>query len=836
MKPALNGLLADARYALRSLLRNPMLTLVAVATLAIGTGAATATFAVVNSVLIEPLDYPEGDEVVAIWHDAPGAPFPLEGGGLFASASMLFTYTDETRVLESIGLWTPGVATITGDGEPEEVPRVAVTLGVLEALGVPPLLGRWFNANDVVDTGRTVMLSHGYWQRRFGGDPTVIGRVMTLNAQPTQIIGVMPRGFTIADQEADLFIGPMSFDRASLPLGPFAYYGVARLKPGVTVADANADIARMIPIWLESWPSGIEGLQAFIDMRVAPAVRPLKADVVGAIGDVLWLVMAAIGVVLVIACANVANLLLIRAAARRHELAVRAALGAGVGRLRRALRLEGVAIGLVSGVVGVFIAEAGLRVLFALSPANLPRLTEVALDAEVIAAALAAASLAGFIVGLVAAAKVRDAQLNEGLHAGGRTSSGGREQHRIQHSLVVAQVALAVVVLVCAGLAIRTIDALRAVDPGFAGAEQVQTLRISMRAGQVPEPERVARRQQEIVEAIAALPGVSAVGFASSMPMDQFNLIGGAVEIEGRPQDVSAAGTGVRRFKMVSPDYFAAVGIRLIAGRGISWTDLQDGQPVVLVSENMARELWGDPTAALGKRLRQQQDARWREVIGVVADVREDGLRAPAPTVVYWPSLRRDIWPDTTTLAAPVVSRSVVIAVRSRLAGTSGFNAQVQDAVWSVDPDLPLIWVRTLAEIYDRSLARTTFTLVMLAIAASASLLLGAVGLYGVLSYAVSLRRREIAIRMALGAEQRDVRWRFVRHGVGLAAVGIAIGVVAAATVSRLMASFLYGVQPIDPFTYVAVAVGLVLVAALASYLPARRASNVDPTESLAAE
>jgi predicted permease len=604
----------------------------------------------------------------------------------------------------------------------------------------------------------------------------------------------------------------------------------------VTVADANADIARMIPMWLESWRSGIEGLQAFIDMRIAPAARPLKQDVVGAIGDVLWLVMAAIGVVLVIAGANVANLLLIRATARRHELAVRAALGAGVGRLRRALRLEGVAIGLVSGVVGVFIAEAGLRVLFALSPANLPRLTEVALDAEVIAAALAAASLAGFIVGLVAAAKVRDAQLNEGLHAGGRASSGGREQHRIQHSLVVAQVALAVVVLVCAGLAIRTIDALRAVDPGFSGAEQVQTLRISMRAGQVPEPERVARRQQEIVEAIAALPVVSAVGFASSMPMDQFNLIGGAVEIEGRPQDVSAAATGVRRFKNVSPDYFAAVGITLLAGRDISWTDLHEGRPVVLVSENMARELWADPTAALGKRLRQQQDARWREVIGVVADVREDGPRAPAPTVVYWPSLRRDIWPDTAALAAPVVSRSVVIAVRSRLAGTDGFHAQVEEAVWSVDPNLPLIWVRTLAEIYDRSLARTTFTLVMLAIAASASLLLGAVGLYGVLSYAVSLRRREIAVRMALGAEQRDVRRRFVRHGVGLAAVGIAIGVVAAATVSRLMASFLYGVRPIDPFTYVAVAVGLVLVAALASYLPARRASNVDPTESLAAE
>ena len=439
MKLALNGLLSDGRYALRSLLRNPVLTLVAVATLAIGTGAATATFAVVNSVLIEPLAYPEADEVVAIWHDAPGAPFPLEGGGLLAAASMLFTYADESRVFESIGLWTPGVATITGDGEPEEVPRVAVTLGVLETLGVPPLLGRWFHADDVVDTGRTVMLSHGYWQRRFGADPAVIGRVITLNAQPTEIVGVMPRGFRIADQDADLFIGPMSFDRASLPLVPFAYYGVARLRPGMTSADANADIARMLPIWFRSWPfRGDPG--AIEEMRISPAVRPLKQDVVGQIGDVLWLVMAAIGIVLVIACANVANLMLIRAAARARELAIRAALGAGVGRLRRALRIEGLAIGLASGLVGIAVAAAALRVLFALAPANLPRLTEVALDAEVIAAALAAAALAGFIVGLVAAAKVRDANVNPGLHAGGRTSSSGREQHRTQHSLVVERI------------------------------------------------------------------------------------------------------------------------------------------------------------------------------------------------------------------------------------------------------------------------------------------------------------------------------------------------------------------------------------------------------------
>ena len=839
MRTPWSALLGDARYALRALLARPAITAVAVATLAIGSGAATTTFAVVDSILLEPLAYPEADEVVAIWHEAPGAAFPLEDGGLLASASMLFTYADENRVFESIGLWTPGLATVTGDGEPEEVPRVGVTTGVLEALAVPPLLGRWFDDNDLVDAGRTVILSHGYWQRRFGGDPAAIGRVITVNEQPTQIIGVMPQGFRIADTEADLLIGPMPFDRASLMLPPFAYYGVARLRPGMTVADANADIARMLPIWLESWPPqpGADPRVYVDDWRIRPSVRPLKQDVVGGVGDLLWLIMAAIGLVLMIACANVANLMLIRAAARRHELAIRAALGAGVGRLRRALQLEGVAVGVVSGLVGLAIGEAALRLLFAVAPANVPRLTEVALDGDVIVAALAVASLAGFIVGLVAAGRVRAVELNEGLHAGGRTSSGGREQHRIQQTLVVAQVALAVVVLVCAGLAIRTVDALRAVDPGFAAAEQIQTLRISMRAGQVAEPERVVARQRAILDALAALPGVTGVALASTMPMDGSSVFGDTVELEGRPLDAVASEPSVRRFKYVSPGLFNVVGTPVLAGRDFSWADLDDYRPVVLISANMARELASEPAAAVGKRLRVPGEAGWREIIGVVADVREDGLREPAPTIVYWPSFMRERQPLRPDLGdIVVVSRSVVVAIRGPLAGTEGFYRQVQEAVWTVDPNLPITSVRTLADIFDQSLERTTLTLVALVGAAAAALMLGIVGLYGVLSYAVSLRRREIAIRLALGAVERDVRRQFVGRGVALATFGIAIGVVAAAGVARLMTSLLYDVEPVDPLTYAAVAIALIGVAALASYVPARRASAVDPAESLAAE
>jgi predicted permease len=817
--------MADVWYALRSLRSSPVLAAVAVATLAIGCGAVTTTFAVVDRILLEPLPYPDADRVVAVWLDAPGATLPVDRGGLPLSGSMARTFAEQNRVFENVGVWTPGVATITGDGEPEEVPRIAVTVGLLEALGVQPLLGRWFGAADF-GGGQRVMLSYGYWQRHFGGDANVVGRTLTVNSQSSEIVGVMPRGFRVADTEADLLMGPMLFDPSTLTLAPFAYFGVARLKPGMTIADADADIARMVPVWQRSWPAaaGVDATVYSDVWKIGPAVRPLKQDVVGDVGDLLWLFMATIGVVLLIACANVANLMLIRGAARQHELAIRAALGAGIARLRRAALLECLVVALLGGIAGLAIADAALRALAAFGPTALPRLREVALDGDVTAIALAAALFAGVFVGLVLASRVDSRAVQEGLHAGGRTSSAGRAQQRVQCSLVVAQVALAVVVLVCAGLSLRTVAALRAVAPGFSNPEQVQTLRISMRGNQVPDPVVVARRHQAILDGLAALPGVTAAGLASSMPMDGFNALGDSVEVEGQPPEPI-----VRRFKGLSPGALAAIGVPLLAGRDYSWADLFEYRPVVMISERMARELWTEPAAAVGKRLRLIESDPWREIIGVVADVREDGLRKPAPEIVYFPTLtRQDSEAD--------VYRSVIVAVRSSRAGTDELNRQIEQAVWSVDPNLPLTWVRTLEDIYDESLSRTTFAVVTLAVAASAALALGVIGLYGVLSYAVSLRRREIAIRLALGAQQREVRRRFVTNGVALASAGIAIGVVAAAGVTRLMASLLYEVAPVDPLTYAAVAVALVVVAALASYVPARRASAVDPAESLAAE
>jgi putative ABC transport system permease protein len=825
-----------ARDGLRALRRKPGLTAMAVLTLAIGIGAATVTFAVVDRVLIEPLPYPDSHELVAVYHVAPGAEGQEWADSMLASASMLATYAEESRTFEHVGAWTAGLATITGDGSAEEVSRIAVGDGLLQALAVPALLGRSFGAEEFrPGAAPTIVLGYGFWQRRFGGDASVIGRTLIVNARPAEIIGVMPRGFRIADVDADLLL-PMRFDRAQLQLEPFAYSGIARLKPGVSLGEANADVARMLPIWLRSWPAppGTNASKYSDEWRIAPSLRPLKEDVVGHAGELLWLAMAAIAVVLLIACANVANLMLVRCASREHELAIRAVLGAGRRRLTTALVLEGVAIGVMGGALGIGFAALGRKPLLALAPANLPRLAEVALNAEIVTLSLAVSVLAGLVVGLVSSARLAPARLAEGLHAGGRTSSETRAQRRIQRALVVGQVALAVVVLVCAGLLVRTAVALRAVDPGFVGADQVQTLRISMRVGQVPDPLQVARRQQAIVEGLDSLPGVNAVGFASSVPMDDFNHLGATVEVEGRSAEPVA-----RRLKNVSPGFFDAAGLALLAGRDLSWTDLYDDRSVVLVSENLAGELSASPAQALGKRIHVAGDGddRWREIVGVVRDVREDGLRAPAPAIVYVPSLRQAAASQVGFVGGPVqVSRSVIIAVRSRLAGTDALLRGIQGAMRAVDADLPITSVRTLGDIYDESLARTTFAVVMLVVTACAALALGVVGLYGVLSYAVSLRRREIAIRLALGAGERSTRRRLVREGVALAGVGIAIGLVVAAGVTRLMVSLLYGVQPVDLPTYAAIAIGLALVAALASYLPARRASAVDPVAALAAD
>jgi putative ABC transport system permease protein len=832
--PWLDTLARDSRYALRSLRRNPTFTAVALLTLALGIGANTAVFSVLDGVLLKPLPYPDAERLVAVWHTAPGSPgLATVSGDLRLSQSMYVTYAEQNRTLDAIGLWAPAAMTVTGMGDPEQVRGILVSDGTLQALNVAPVVGRWIGATDQTPGAPdTVMVGYGYWQRRFGGDRSVVGRSITVGSRPREIVGVMPRGFRIVTAEPDL-IAVIPLVRSRLILAGFGFEAVARLKPGVTITEANADVARMLPIWMGAWPTITGGdKRVYETWRIAPALRPLKQDVVGSVGSALWLVMGTIAIVMLIACANVANLLLVRAESRQQELAVRAALGASAGRIVRALLLESVWLGVIGGALGVALAYAALRPLVSLAPAGLPRITEIAIDGRSLAFATLVSVMAGVVFGVIPAMKYRRPRIAETLHAGGRSSSDSRQRHRARGVLVVAQVSLALVLLIGSGLMIRTFQALRAVEPGFTHPEQLQTMRISIPVGLMRDAERVTRAQNAILEKLTAIPGVSAAAFATVMPAEGFAPDWDLINVEGQPIMRDGQTPPMRIFKSVSPGLFEAAGTRIVAGRDYTWEDLYSRRNVAIVSENLARELWGTAAAAIGKRVRTLETVAWREVVGVVQDVSENGLQQPAPAIVYWPALMPSLYEAGKTDA----SQTVTFVVRSGAAGTEGLLNQMRQAVWSVNPGLPMASVRTMQEIYDQSMARTSFTLVMLAIAGAMALVLGIVGIYGVISYAVSQRTREIGIRLALGARPRELEQMFVRHGLMLTAIGVVIGLGVAVGLSRLMSSLLYGVSALDPITFAAVPLVLATAAALASYLPARRVAAVDPVEALKAE
>jgi len=832
--PVLESLERDARHGLRLLRRSPLFTTVALLTLAIGIGANTAVFSIVDSVLLRPLRYPKAEEVVAIRQMAPGAAGLADvSDGLRLSPSMYFTYAEHNRTFQALGVWAADTASVTGVTEPEQVRLVEVTDGVLQSLGVPPAAGRWLSAADQVPGGpETVMLSYGYWQRRFGGERAAIGRNIRVDARLRQIVGVMPAGFRFANTDFDL-IAPLAFHRDSLILAGFGYQGVGRLRPGATVTQADADLARLLPVWMDSWSNG-PGTDPHIyeTWRITPAIRSLQKDVVGNVRDVLWAVMGTIGLVMLIACANVTNLLLVRAEARQQELALRAALGAGTSQIVRGLLVESVMLGLMGGVLGVGLALLGLSLFRAIGPANLPRLAEISIHPAALAFTFAVSLLSGLLLGLIPALKYAGSRISTTLRSAGRTASVSRERHRARNMLAVSQVAMALVLLVRAGLMIRTFQALRSVQPGFTRAERIQLMRISIPPSLVPDSERVVRMQNEIVDKLSAIPGVKTVAFATEMPMEGFPSSWDAIQTEDKP----TAGNEIpplRLFQSISPGLFETTGTSLVAGRDFTWTDLYGRRPVAIVSENLARELWGSPAAAVGKRIGTTlARSSLHEVVGVVENVRENGVQEPPPPTVYWPSFGVDLYDPAHVDAA----RTVTFAIRTGQAGREGLLGQVNRAVWSVNASLPLASVRTMQEVYDLSLERTSFTLLMLGIASAMAMLLGIIGIYGVISYAVSQRRREIGIRVALGAAPAELKRMFVRYGLALAGTGVVIGLGAAAVLTRLMKSLLFGVTPLDPLTYAAVPLVLAAAALLASYLPARRAALVDPVEALKAE
>jgi putative ABC transport system permease protein len=812
--------------ATRRLLRTPLFSAVAVLTLALGIGANAAIFSVVNGVLLKPLPFHDSNRLVGVWHTAPGMNLPLLNQG----PTNYFVYRDENRTFEDFALWDGAAFSITGTGEPERVQGLIVTDGLLPILRVDPVAGRRFSReDDQPGAPDRLMLTHTFWQRKFGGDVGAVGRTLTVDGRPYEIIGVLPQSFRFLDRTPQIIV-PMRFDRAKIFVGNFSYQGIARLKPGVTIEQANADVARMLPLTVERFPlpPGFSR-QMFDEARIGPKVRPLSEDVIGDVGQMLWILLGTVGVVLLIACANVANLFLVRSEGRQQELAIHAALGASRGRITWELLAESLVLALAGGVVGLGIAYAGIRALGAIAPDGLPRVEEITIDPTVLAFTFAISMLAGLLFGLLPVIKFANPQLTGALKEGGRSSSVGKARHRARNTLVVAEVALAVVLLVASGLMIRTFQAMRQVDPGFRDPRSVLTLRVSIPPAIAPDQVQTARMHEQIAQRIAQVPGVTAVGVTSSITMDG-NDSNDPMFVE----DFPSAGDRIpalRRYKWIGPGYFAAMGNRIVAGRDLEWNDAYNTTPVVVVSEGFAREYWKDPALAIGRRVRNTPKSPWRTIVGVAGDERDDGVTKAAPTIIYWPAVVRDQWQPGLQ-----VQRSMGYAIRSERSESPTLLKEVQAAVWSVNPSLPLAGVQTLEEIHSDSMAQTSFALVMLSIAAGVALLLGVVGIYGVIAYIAAQRTREIGIRMALGAAQRDVSALFLRHGLMLSAIGIAIGLAGAAALTRLMASMLFGVNPLDWITYVAVAVGLGATALLASYLPAARAARLDPSVALRAD
>jgi predicted permease len=817
------------RQVFRRLGRAPLFTALTLITLAVGIGATTLIFSVLDGVLLKPLPYPHPEQLIGVWYSTP----KVNIKDLNIAPFLYFPILEQNRTLEAIGAYQGDSLSITGTGQPEQVSGLDVTQEVLPMLGVKPALGRLFTqADDKAGAPETVLLSYAYWQKKFGGSRSVLGQNITTDGKPRQIIGVLPKGFHFLNRDDVALMVPMQWDRSKTKLGNFSYEGLARLKPGVTMDQASADLQRLIPVAIHSFPAPAGFSPALFEAaHFRTNLRPLKQDVVGDVGSVLWVLMGSIVGVLLIACANVANLLLVRVEGRRQELAVRAALGAGWRRIAGDLLLESVVLALMGGVLGLGLAYAGLRALVALAPAGLPRIHEIGLNLPVLLFTLGLAVLAGLVIGLIPVLKYAGGQVNASLREGGRALSQSRERHKARNTLVVVQVALALVLLICSGLMIRTFGKLERVNPGFTDPDSLQSFRIFIPSTQVPEtqPEKVMRTEQAILDKLAALPGVRSAAISTAIPMsgNNSNDLIFARDRTYRDGEIPP----IRRFKFVSPGLLKTMGTPLIAGRDFTWDDIYNKLPVAMVSENFAREYWGSVQNALGKQIRTNSTDDWRQIVGVAGNVYDDGVTEKAPTAVYWPLMSANFRGDKVD-----IRRFVSFMIRTPQAGSQAFMNEVRRAVWSVDSDVPLADPNTEGYYYTRSMARTSFTLVMLAIAGAMALLLGVVGIYGVIAYSVSQRTREIGIRMALGAQRGAIVGMFVRGGLLLAGIGIACGLVAAFAAMRLMASLLFGVSPIDPLTYAAITVVVFATAWLACWLPSRKAAAVDPMNALRAE
>jgi predicted permease len=821
--PTLESLWADTKHVLRRLRRAPLFTAIALITLAVAVGANTVIFSVVNGVLLTPLSYPNPDRLIAVDHSSQQMGFRKMG----IAPSIYFVYREQNTTLADIGAYDDDELDVTGAEAPEHVRVLDVTDGTLPLLGVSPALGRLFTRqDDAPGAAQTVVLTYPYWQQRFGGASSVIGSSITVGGVPREIVGALPQTFHFLDQKDPSLILPMQWDRATTTLGSFNANAIARLKPGVNLQQATADLERLLPVVARTFPPP-EGLSVsfYQSMHCTPSLMPLKDEVIGNVQNVLWILLASTILVLLVACANVANLLLVRVEGRHHEFAIRYAIGAARKGISADILLESTLLGLIGSLIGLLLALGTMRVIVELGATNIPRIRDISITPSVLLFTVAIAVLASLLIACVPILKSTSPHLISDLRDGGRGVGDGRRGQATRKALVMIQVALSVVLLICSGLMIRTFRAMMHVSPGFTSPETVQTFGFYIPDTQIPDtsPELVIRMDEAIMQNLASIPGVSSVSIGRSVPMDN-NSYNNPVFVQNRIYEGSEV-PPARRFNFLAPGFFSTLGTRLLAGRDFTWTETYEKRPVVIVSKSFALEYWHRPQDALGQRIRVGNTDTWREIIGVSEDVHYDGVEKPAPSMVYWPLMmeRR-------------LQRATVFVVRSQLAGTQSLMKAIQQRVSMVNPNVPLATSETLGDLYTQSMARTSFTLVMLCVSGGIALLLGTVGIYGVMAYSVSQRTREIGIRMALGAQRGAVVGAFVRQGMWLTVMGIAIGLVVASATMRFMSSLLYGVSAEDPITYITITCAVVIAALLACYLPSRRAAAVDPVLALRSE
>jgi putative ABC transport system permease protein len=810
----------DIRYGMRTWRKNPAFAVIATLTLALGIGASTSVFSVVNAILLKPLPYPQAERIVIPWLVSP--PGVSLGSEYFPWGETQFRLlTREDQSFEELGAFQNDSFILTGSGEPAQLDGFRTSEGFFPALGVSPILGRTYSyEEDQPGHERVVVLSYRLWQERFGGDHKILGRSIALNGYPYSVIGVMPLDFAFPRAEEmpvsfnfprrpQLWV-PLAIPPTPIP-GPSELAVVGRLKTDVALQQAQAQM-NVITKHAEALDPRWKG---WFNMRLVP----LEKQLVGDMQRPLLLILGSVGFVLLIACSNVANLLLTRSFGRMREFTLRAALGAGRVRLVRQLLTESLVLAVTGGILGIWLAVAGVKFIKAFGPENIPRLQEVSLDMRVLLFAAAISLFTGVFFGLVPALEAARTNVFESLKEGGQRGAGGSAHPRLRNALLVSQVALALVLVISAGLLVRTFYSMLNADPGFRPA-QVFTFQLSLPALKYPDQERIVPLYARVLENLRQVSGVESAGIAETLPM------GGegestVIKIPDHPV-TNDKSLPFANYTMVSRGYFSAVGASILRGRAIAETDSVDSTPVTVINSAMAKLYWPGEEA-LGKRV-ALGSPRYPTftIVGIVADIKHFSMREDPLPEMYVPYTQKQ-WPSMLTMN---------VAVRAK-ADLGSMTSSVREAIHSSDPDLPIAKLAPLTTLVDDSMTEPRFATLLLASFAGLALLLATIGMYGVISYSVAQRTQEIGIRMALGAPRGNVFGMVLAQGARLAGLGIVIGLGAALAVTRLLASFLYGVQPADPFTFAAVSAILTVVALLACYLPARRATRVDPIIAL---